>query len=279
MTDLIPLESVNAMELFTEGGLDDLLARIEFEAFIPEPDLTTAAGRKEIASVAHKVAKSKVVIDNAGKTLVAGWKEKAKEVDGHRRTARVFLDELKDQVRKPLNEWEAEKERLEAEEAARMAKEVAHVEALEAHELWKREQQVLADQADLRKKRIAYLAEQKEAERVEKLKKEAEARANEKAEDMLKREREEAARKVAKAEFEVKRQRMLQEEQDKREKKMREEAEAVAKALRENAAHQLKVNKGAFDELVRRGLAEALARDVITLIAQAKIPGVRMVYE
>ena len=43
---LIPLESVNAVEVFTGGKLDDLLARIRAEAVTLVPDLSTAASRK-----------------------------------------------------------------------------------------------------------------------------------------------------------------------------------------------------------------------------------------
>ena len=61
MTELIPLEKVNGLALFVEGGLDKLLQQIRSEATDFEPNLKTAVGRKQIASQARKVASSKVV--------------------------------------------------------------------------------------------------------------------------------------------------------------------------------------------------------------------------
>gem|GEM_PF-7082836 len=88
MSDLIPIESVNAIEVFTGNGLDDLLARIRAEAVTLVPDLTTVASRKEIASQAYKVARSKTAIDDAGKALVADLKKQTGDIDAARKKAR-----------------------------------------------------------------------------------------------------------------------------------------------------------------------------------------------
>lgn len=82
------------------------------------PDVSTRKGRDAIASMAHKVARSKTYIDNAGKDLVAELKALPKQIDESRRIVRERLDALKDEVRRPLTEWEAEQERIKAEEAA-----------------------------------------------------------------------------------------------------------------------------------------------------------------
>jgi flagellar motility protein MotE (MotC chaperone) len=65
--------------------------------------------------MAHKVARSKTYIDNAGKDLVAELKALPKQIDESRRVVRERLDALKDEVRRPLTEWEAEQERIAAE--------------------------------------------------------------------------------------------------------------------------------------------------------------------
>lgn len=114
--ELIPIESVNAPELFAGKGLDELLAKIEAEARGFAFDMETLAGRKDCASLAYKVARSKTAIDDAGKALVEDWKKQAKVVDDARKKARDRLDALRDEVRKPLDDWEAEQKRL-AEEA------------------------------------------------------------------------------------------------------------------------------------------------------------------
>ena len=67
---LIPLESINAVEVFTGTKLPELLAAIRTEAMTLVPDVTTAKGRDLIKSTAYKVARSKTTIDDAGKELV-----------------------------------------------------------------------------------------------------------------------------------------------------------------------------------------------------------------
>lgn len=102
----MPLEKVNAVQIFSEGGLDKLLDDIRNEAISHVPDLKTDKGRKAIASMSAKVSKSKTYLDGLGKELVSGWKNKAKVVDNERKKMRETLDDLRDKVRKPLTDWE-----------------------------------------------------------------------------------------------------------------------------------------------------------------------------
>lgn len=126
--DLVVIEKKNAMAVFTNNDqLDPLIEAIEKEARSLVPDVTTKKGRDAIASMAHKVARSKTYIDNAGKDLVAELKALPKQIDESRRVVRERLDALKDEVRRPLTEWEAEQERIKAEEAMN----AMHAEALE----------------------------------------------------------------------------------------------------------------------------------------------------
>lgn len=128
ITDLVVIEKKNAMAVFTNNDqLDPLIELIEKEARSLVPDVTTKKGRDAIASMAHKVARSKTYIDNAGKDLVAELKALPKQIDESRRVVRERLDALKDEVRRPLTEWEAEQERIKAEEAMN----AMHAEALE----------------------------------------------------------------------------------------------------------------------------------------------------
>ncbi|HBS5459348.1 TPA: hypothetical protein MAJ58_004483 [Klebsiella pneumoniae] len=116
--DLVVIEKKNAMAVFTNNDqLDPLIEAIEKEARSLVPDVTTKKGRDAIASMAHKVARSKTYIDNAGKDLVAELKALPKQIDESRRVVRERLDALKDEVRRPLTEWEEEQERIKAEEA------------------------------------------------------------------------------------------------------------------------------------------------------------------
>lgn len=71
------------------------------------PDLTTERGRKEIASLAFKVTKTKTAIDAAGKLLKEEAQATVTKVDAARREIRLKLEALSEDVRKPLTEWEA----------------------------------------------------------------------------------------------------------------------------------------------------------------------------
>lgn len=136
MMDLVVIEKKNAMAVFTNNDqLDPLIEAIEKEARSLVPDVTTKKGRDAIASMAHKVARSKTYIDNAGKDLVAELKALPKQIDESRRVVRERLDALKDEVRRPLTEWEAEQERIKAEEAMN----ALHAEALVMNEEFDRQ--------------------------------------------------------------------------------------------------------------------------------------------
>lgn len=134
--DLVVIEKKNAMAVFTNNDqLDPLIEAIEKEARSLVPDVTTKKGRDAIASMAHKVARSKTYIDNAGKDLVAELKALPKQIDESRRVVRERLDALKDEVRRPLTEWEADQERIKAEEAMN----ALHAEALVMNEEFDRQ--------------------------------------------------------------------------------------------------------------------------------------------
>lgn len=116
---LPPKES--ALQVYsTPAGLDPYLAQIKAELDGFMPDVSTKKGRDAIASIAHKVARSKTALDNIGKELVAELKDVPKKIDAERKRMRDLLDRWKDEVRAPLTEWE------EAEEV-RQAKHNANV--------------------------------------------------------------------------------------------------------------------------------------------------------
>lgn len=120
MSELIVLENKTPLEIFsTPGGVDPIIDKIEQEVRSFVPDMTTKEGRKEIASLAYKVARSKTMLDDMGKALTEDWKKQASKVDEERRKVRDRLDTLKSEVRKPLDDWEAaEEQRIEGHKQA-----------------------------------------------------------------------------------------------------------------------------------------------------------------
>ncbi len=104
---LVVIEPTTAIALFTEGqGIGELLADIRQKATSLVPDITTPKGRKEIASVAYAVAKTKTYLEGFGKELAGKYKEIPKRIDANRKQIRDTLDALNNEVRAPLTQYE-----------------------------------------------------------------------------------------------------------------------------------------------------------------------------
>jgi len=310
-TGLIPVESVNALELFTGGGLDNLLQQVEQAATDFEADVTTAAGRKLFASQAYKVARSKTTIDDAGKTLVADWKKKAGQVDAGRKKARDFLDALRDRVRQPLTDWENEQARIEEEKRLAVEAEKVRIAAEAEAALRERERLVAEREAEIeRQRQERERAEREEAAaadrkaREERIRAEAEEKAKREAEQDVQRERERAeqaehAKKEAEekaerdriaaaekaekdrlASIEAERQKAAREAEERErsrlaeeERKRREEAARAAdKAIRDT------LNAAIVAAFGEEGIDAATAEKIIQLVAGGRIPSMSIRY-
>jgi hypothetical protein len=112
--ELIVIPKETALEVFTTAkGLDPIIEKIKAEVLSMVPDTSTKKGRDAIASNAAKVSRSKTYLDGIGKELVDKLKEQPKLIDAERKRVRDTLDALRDEVRKPLTEWEErEKQRV-----------------------------------------------------------------------------------------------------------------------------------------------------------------------
>ncbi|GLO03344.1 hypothetical protein PPUJ13061_32420 [Pseudomonas putida] len=93
-----------------DKGLEPWLQQIrvkidEFLAVVP--DLKTVKGRKEIASMAYEVARTKTAIENKGKELSAEQKKVPGRIDAERKRVWEILESWQKEVRKPLDDWQA----------------------------------------------------------------------------------------------------------------------------------------------------------------------------
>lgn len=270
--DLVVIEKKNAMAVFTNNDqLDPLIEAIEKEARSLVPDVTTKKGRDAIASMAHKVAHSKTYIDNAGKALVAELKALPKQIDESRRVVRERLDALKDEVRRPLTEWEAEQERIKAEEAMN----ALHVEALAMNEEFDRQlaariesdhemAMLMNDAFDREQADKAAEAERQRIAHEEEIKRMAAAAAAREVEQRAQREREEAAHReaVLKAQAEqAERDRIAAEKKAEADKqaaieaerrKAQEEADRIRREAEQREQARLAEEKRKADEQARR---------------------------
>lgn len=114
-TNIVALVDANPVMVLTDREkFNQFYEQMKAEADKLVPDTSTEKGRKEIASMAYKVARTKTAIDEAGKKLNEGARARINAVDESRREIRLQLDALRDSVRLPLTEWEtAEEEREE----------------------------------------------------------------------------------------------------------------------------------------------------------------------
>ncbi|HII3168666.1 TPA: hypothetical protein ACY3II_001745 [Klebsiella michiganensis] len=270
--DLVVIEKKNAMAVFTNNDqLDPLIEAIEKEARSLVPDVTTKKGRDAIASMAHKVARSKTYIDNAGKDLVAELKALPKQIDESRRVVRERLDALKDEVRRPLTEWEAEQERIKAEEAML----ALHVEALAMNEDFDRQlaariesdhemallmndafdREQAAKKAEAERQRIAreeeikrQAEEKAKREAAEKAQREIDAAAAREREAILAKER--AEREQREAAERAEREKQVAVEAERR--KAQEEADRIRREAEQREQARLAEDKRKADEQARR---------------------------
>ena len=130
---LITIESSSALEIFTEQSkLNELIESVKSKIKTIVPDVYSEKGRKEIASMAYSVARTKTYLDSIGKDLVDQYKELPKKIDSGRKFARDRLDLLRDEVREPLTLWEKEQEVIRL----KLKIESDHLEAIEMHNEW-----------------------------------------------------------------------------------------------------------------------------------------------
>ncbi|MGL6407543.1 hypothetical protein ACSZM7_16315 [Aeromonas veronii] len=287
-TQLVVIEPTTAVALFTEGqGIAELLADIRQKATSLVPDITTTKGRKEIASVAYAVAKTKTYLEGFGKELTDKYKEIPKRIDANRKVLRDTLDALKEEVRAPLTQYEAAeearvaalKERMTAFADAKQATaelpstELEHylqqIEAIAIDDSWEEmtaQAGVAKDAAVLHLRAVIEKAKEREAQAAE-LERLRQAQAAREQEDRERR----IAEQAAAAEAQRQEQARLDAERREREAKEREQqairdAEAAelarqeAEARRIAEAEQAEQRRLQAEENARRQAEEAAAR-------------------
>lgn len=272
VTDLVVIEKANALAVFKSADqIEEILAKVEREVMSFVPDVTTAKGRKEIASLAYRVSQTKSYLDGLGKDLVADLKEIPKLIDANRKTVRDRLDALRDKARQPFTEWEEEQERIKQEELARIKAEEDrkrfesdHEMALLMNDAFDREAKAKAEEAE--RQRVAHeeelkrqAAEQAKREAEEKAaaelaaaqKREADAIAAKAQAELLAKQAQERAEREAKEAQE----RTAKLAQEAREKAEREKQEAIAveqRKAQEKEAARLAEEKRIADEKAKR---------------------------
>lgn len=164
--ELIVPETLNAKDVFVAtGGAERMIESVETKVRkIVEDRIVAAlatgrdqkdymaseADREAVRSLAYKVTRSKTALDDLGKDFVSEMKKQAGLVDASRRLIRERLDALRDDVRAPLDAWEAK-------EATRVSEHKAAMDILTM--LGRDLGNLTPDQCDLRLKAVAEAAE------------------------------------------------------------------------------------------------------------------------
>ncbi|HDL6962274.1 TPA: hypothetical protein PXM28_001516 [Yersinia enterocolitica] len=296
--------------LYVTNGLDKYLNQIR-QAVNEVPDVSTAKGRARIASLAASASRSKTAIEKPGREYLRHLKEQPKIIEAELRRFVIECDEIRDETRRPLTEWEAEQEQLKQEaEAKKKAEElaaeieVAHEMALLMNDAFDRDAKEKAEEVErLRKAHEEFIAneaaEKAKREAEEKAKRDIEAAEQRERDAKLAQERAEQTIKdnAAKAERDAKElaerverekqeaiaaeQRKAQQEAERvqREAKQKEDARlAEEKRVADEAAkkaadkaHQAEVNNAAIAVLTKAGIDAECAKSCVIAIVKNQV--------
>ena len=264
---VIEINPEQAPALYSTGGLSGYLEQIR-ELAKEVPDVTTKKGRDRIGSLARMVGSSKTAIEKPGREYLKRLKEAVKPAEEELRVFTRECDAIRDAILKPREEWEAEQERIKAEEAMN----ALHVEALDMNAKFDKElaARFEADHElallenykfDREREEQRRQEEQAQRERDEQLQREAAEKAQREAESRHRAEIEAAARREAeeKARAEAAERQRIEAEQ----RAQREAEEARLRAESEKqaaiAAEQRKAQEEA-DRIKREAEAKEAAR-------------------
>lgn len=282
----------------TEGGAQSLFDRIAEQARSVVPDLSTDKGRKAIASMARKVASSKTAFDAHGKELKEQYTVITSKIDADRKLFRDQCDALRDEIRKPLTDWEnADKQRIIDIEvringlkqqfgsslSVDIQNDIDRIQAIEIDDSFMEFQ----DKAKLQKYETIellskLLAEAKEAEakqaELEALRIAEQERLQREHEERIAREATEKAQREAEEKAHLEAERVQREKLEAEQREARLKAEKEAALLREEQLKQQAIEREKQAEIDRQNAIEA-ERKRIEQEAQAKAESERKAQE
>lgn len=111
---------INLQKLFTEDGINEIISAIESEIKDFKSDVLTKEGRAEIVSLAFKIAKCKAPIKNLASELKEDSRKLIDSVNLQLNRYELAIDKLRDKIRKPVDEIEAEEKRILQEKQDRL---------------------------------------------------------------------------------------------------------------------------------------------------------------
>lgn len=246
-------KSLTAMKLFETSTIEKVVSYVTKKAKAHTPDIKTDKGRKAIASNSAEVSRSKTFLEKIGKAKSAEIKKDAKTLDASRKYMKESLDELRDEMRQPLTDWEEdEKARVAAEELAEQI-ETARGEAIAEDDLFNRHREVERKEAKIMAEQEKQAAEKAERERIE-----SERLAKEK-EEKEQAARDEQIRKKAMEKEKLEAEQRAKAESERVEREKQEEATKLADAKRR--IEEEKASKAAAITLAQKEERERIERE------------------
>jgi hypothetical protein len=112
---------INLQKLFTPEGMDLIISEIQKEVADFTADIATKEGRAKIISMAHKVAKCKSPIKNLASELKEESKKLIDGVNSQLNRYEKAMDDLRDAVRKPVDEIEEKEAKILKEKQDRLS--------------------------------------------------------------------------------------------------------------------------------------------------------------
>lgn len=324
MSELVIYEQIKieqqalAVAFSTDGGINSIIEQITTQARekARNLDAETPKGRKELASIAYSVSKTKTWLDEQGKNLVSEAKSKIKVVDNERKAVRDQLDLLRDEIRKPVTDFEdAERKLLENAKQIKNLCESLKTPTDEFGNLLSSAQiktrldsvnEIIIDdnqyQAELKdiveltqlwlKNLLHSVDEQeKQAEEIKRLQAEEAAKAAEAeriarderiAFEAAERERKAAEAEIAKvqkeAEQAIENERKRIEQERQLAKLEQERKAAIEKARSEDKENRRTINRKALEAFIENNIEAEVAKSVLKLIVNGNIPNVLIHY-
>ena len=324
MSELVIYEQIKieqqalAVAFSTDGGINSIIEQITTQARekARNLDAETPKGRKELASIAYSVSKTKTWLDEQGKNFVSEAKSKIKVVDNERKAVRDQLDLLRDEIRKPVTDFEdAERKLLENAKQIKNLCESLKTPTDEFGNLLSSAQiktrldsvnEIIIDdnqyQAELKdiveltqlwlKNLLHSVDEQeKQAEEIKRIQAEEAAKAAEAeriarderiAFEAAERERKAAEAEIAKvqkeAEQAIENERKRIEQERQLAKLEQERKAAIEKARSEDRENRRTINRKALEAFIENNIEAEVAKSVLKLIVNGNIPNVLIHY-
>lgn len=281
---IIDIEPEQAPAIYISNGLDGFLNKIR-ESVNEVPDLTTKKGRDRIASLAAQVSRSKTAIEKPGREYLKRLKEAVRPAEQEIKRFVDACNTLRDEVRKPLSDWEAEQERLALEEEAMLKAEALAKQIETDHEIAllmneKFDRDLLEKKAELERQRLAreeeikrLAAEQARIDAERKALAEIEAAARREAEAKAAAERAEREKQAA---IEAERRKAEAAEQARLAEIQRQKDEEMQRKA--NIEHRKRINNESLQELIKAGVPEECAMNCIKVIASGNTTHLKIIY-